>query len=198
MLCRRFHSLHQSTAVTGINRRLLLCAFYAWSSIYRESRGGEDDGHLLWTEHSMCVFPWLLLCAGNDELIVFEIFSCCNYFPVGAVVLWRRYDNIRFFPQSAWLCVTVLPYATRGYSYAGCSTAWEGLNEQLTVGTCESAVCVRNSNRIFESNLVISNEYLKKIIIKISICKWSKRDVRNYIFFITILKHIKVPAYDHS
>jgi len=25
-----------------------------------------------------------------------------------------------------------------------------------------------------------------------------KRDVWNYIFLITILKHIKLPAYDHS
>jgi len=25
-----------------------------------------------------------------------------------------------------------------------------------------------------------------------------KRDVRNYIFLITILKHIKLPAYDYS
>ena len=36
------------------------------------------------------------------------------------------------------------------------------------------------------------------LIIKISNYKWSKRDVRNYIFFITILKNIKLPVYDHS
>jgi len=35
------------------------------------------------------------------------------------------------------------------------------------------------------------------LIIKISNYKWSKRDVQNYIFLITILKHIKLQAYDH-
>jgi len=28
--------------------------------------------------------------------------------------------------------------------------------------------------------------------------EWSKKDVQNYMFLITILKHIKLPAYDHS
>ena len=28
--------------------------------------------------------------------------------------------------------------------------------------------------------------------------KWSKRDAQNYIFLTAILKHIKLPAYDHS
>jgi len=71
-----------------------------------------------------------------------------------------------------------------------------------TLGTCESAVCVRIESRI-ESGVKIriwikSFQLQQILIIKISNYKWSKRDVQNYIFLITILKHIKLPAYDHS
>ena len=47
------------------------------------------------------------------------------------------------------------------------------------------------SNRIFESNLF---NYQRILITKISNYKWSKRDVWNYVFLITILKHIKLPC----
>ena len=52
----------------------------------------------------------------------------------------------------------------------------------------------------FESNLRIEYFQLQRILItKIINYKWSKIDAWNYIFLITILKHIiKLPAYDHS
>jgi len=58
--------------------------------------------------------------------------------------------------------------------------------QYLTCTACESAVCDRIESRI---------EYfqLHRILItKISNYKWNKWDVWNYIFLITILKHIKL------
>ena len=39
-------------------------------------------------------------------------------------------------------------------------------------------------------------QFQRILITKISNYKWSKRDVQNYIFLITILKHIKLPMYE--
>jgi len=69
------------------------------------------------------------------------------------------------------------------------------------LGTCESAVCVPVKSGIKSGVKIwirIESLQLQQIlIIKIRSYKWSKRDVRNYIFLITILKHIKQLAYDH-
>jgi len=79
-------------------------------------------------------------------------------------------------------------------------------NISFFVGTGESAICIRIESRI-ESGVKIririesSNRIFQLqriLIIKISNYEWNKRDVWNYIFLITILKHIKLPAYDHS
>jgi len=78
--------------------------------------------------------------------------------------------------------------------------------KRFYLGTCESAVSVRIESRInralrFEFKLNIRIEYFqlqRMLIIKISNYKWSKRDVQNYIFLITILNNIKLPAYEHS
>jgi len=53
-------------------------------------------------------------------------------------------------------------------------------------------------NRALRFELIESFQLQRILIIKISNYKWSKRDVRNYIFLILILKHIKLLAYDHS
>ena len=53
---------------------------------------------------------------------------------------------------------------------------------KLKLGTCESAVCVRIESRIE------SFHFQQILVIKISNYNWSKRDVQNYIFLITIRK----------
>jgi len=69
-------------------------------------------------------------------------------------------------------------------------------------GTCESAICIRIESWIKSGAKIrirIESFQIQRIlIIKISNYKWSKTDVRNYISLITILKHIELPAYDHS
>jgi len=62
--------------------------------------------------------------------------------------------------------------------------------------TYESAVCVR-----IESWIKLGVKIRIRIKYQIESTadyEWSKRDVRKYVFLIIILKHIKLPVYDHS
>jgi len=81
-----------------------------------------------------------------------------------------------------------------------CNNGHLGHNGHFGLCSCESAVCVRIENKLgVKIQIRIKSFQLQQIlIIKISNYKWMKRDVHNYILLITILKHIKLLAYDHS
>jgi len=64
----------------------------------------------------------------------------------------------------------------------------------VQLGTCESSVCVRIESRIESFQLQTNIIYLLKSVI----INEAKEMCRTTLFLIIILKHIKLPAYDHS
>ena len=125
--------------------------------------------------------------------------ACCVYFLLVGISVVQRQQfiaavyvlNVRSRETTDFYSVRTIHKSDR------LRIMWKVCNGDLQISRLHSN---RISNRIESGvNIRIKSFQLQRILIfKISNYKWSKRDVWNYILLITIFKHIKVPAYDHS